>query len=538
MQSDDIQRDLLFCKICSSHYGGQRRTCPECTGPLEMVEPFDGRPGDLLDDRYRLLALIGVGGMGSVYRAHDLVAGREVAVKVLNARYASHAASARRFFAEARTLRRIHHSGVATLHRFGPTSEGMLIIDMEFVPGESVRERIVRIGRGVDVAYGMDVLDSLLASLAACHDAGVIHCDVKPENVMLVEAGAGRCKLVDFGIAQAPGEVEQGDDFVVLGTPAFMSPEQVRGKAVDHRTDLYLVGCLAYELLTGEPPFVGESAIDLCHQQMLSEAPGLATRIAPSAMPPELERWVAALLQKNPENRPVSTRGVREDLRTIRAKWRDRQHELQRRPRVSLAPPARRKLERHTPRALRKAPVQTSLLDAPLGDVSVESLRAFIEVRQLHAEGTVYGPRAIEEIVGHVFAACLADLRELDANVAGPAGPHVEIRMPCNGDERGAINHLLDVLAQMNQELSRIPEPELEIRAAILAMRPGEPLQMSERPELDLISLLNIGPGSHVRVDERVARWAGRRPIVKLASVREPGQPLTTLYATALQPTG
>ncbi len=533
MQPDEIQRDLLFCRRCASHYGGQRRTCPTCAGSLELVEPFKGRPGDLVDERYRLLSLIGIGGMGSVYRAHDLVAGREVAIKVLNARYASHAASARWFFAEARMMRRVRHPGVAALHRFGPTPEGMLVIDMEYVPGESVRERVVRLGEGVEMGLGLNVLDSLLAGLAACHDNGVVHCDIKPENIMLVEGGGGRCKLVDFGIAQSPGEVEQGEDFVVLGTPAFMSPEQVRGQRVDHRTDLYLVGCLTYELLTGEPPFVGDSAIDLCHQQMLTDPPRLSSRLAESDVPHDLQKWALSLLEKNPESRPVSTRAVREDLRRIRVQWRESQTRTLRRPRAAVPQPANRAAP-----AARQLSLAGTELEPSTIDMAVPSLRAFIEVRQVNIDGTVYGPRAIEEIINHVFAGALQDLRELGAQVAGAARPHLDVRMSCEGDERGAISHILDVLAQINEQLARIPEPQLEIRAAVVSLQAGESLHVGLRPELDLVSLLNIGPGSHVRVDERIARWAGRRPIVRLASIREPGQQLKTLYATALQPTG
>jgi serine/threonine protein kinase len=536
MREDEIQRDLLFCKPCATHFGGQKRQCPHCGTPLGLVEAFEGRPGDVVDERYRLLDLIGVGGMGSVFRAHDRITNRDVAVKLLNTKYASHAASARRFFGEARMLRMVNHRAVAALHRFGPTPNGMLIIDMEFVPGESVRERVVREGGGVDMIEGLEVLDGLLAALAACHDAGVVHCDVKPENVMLIEAGGGRCKLIDFGIAQQAGEVEQGDDFVVLGTPAFMSPEQVRGRAVDARTDLYLVGCVAYELLTGEPPFCGASPIDLCHQQMLTEPPLLSDRIGLAAVPAGLQAWVQGLLEKSPDRRPESTRVVREQLRMIRSEHRKSLADAARRVRSRLRPPSVPRIKRDTPPHLRGAALRGAELQ-PKNAAPVPSLRTFIEVRQVFDDGTLYGPNAIQEIVQHVLAGTLQELRELGACVAGPVGPHIEVRLRCEGDERGAISHLLDVLARMNAQLERIPEPNLEIRAAVLSQQPHEPVDFGGTPQLDLVGLLNVGPGSQVRVDERVARWAGHRPIVRLASFREPGQELKTLYATALVPT-
>ena len=536
MQQEEIQRDLLFCKTCATHFGGQRRQCPHCNSPLEVVEAFEGRAGDLIDDRYKLLELIGVGGMGSVFRAFDRIIEREVAIKLLNARYASHAASARRFFSEARVLRQINHPAVAALHRFGPTKDGMLVIDMEYVPGESVRERVVRDGRGIDMMEGLRVLDSLLAALSACHDAGVVHCDVKPENVMLVEGGKGHCKLVDFGIAQQPGAMEQDEGFVVLGTPAFMSPEQVRGEAVDARTDLYLVGCVTYELLTGEPPFCGDSPVDLCQQQILGEPPLLSERLGAEAVPVGLQAWVRRLLEKSLDDRPSSTRAVRNELRQIRARHHEQTRLATHRSRTRLRPANAARVIRETPRHLRGPVLRGAEIQVHNHD-PVPSLRAFIEVRQVFDNGTLYGPRAIEEIVSRVVAGTLQGLRELGARVAGPTGPHIEIRLRCHGDERGAISHLLDELARMNAHLERIPEPNLEIRAAVLSQQPGDPVDFGNTPQLDLVSLLNVGPGSHVRVDERVARWAGHRPIVRLASLREAGQAVKTLYATALTPT-
>lgn len=525
MEGPDFRPDLVFCRACAKHFRGQPRPCPCGGGSLEPVQPFAGTEGDIVDERYELRERLGIGGMGTVFRAFDLVCRRDVALKVLNARYAAHAASARRFFREARMMRAVSHACTATLHRFGPTHEGLLLIDMEYVPGRSVREVVLERAGGLEVQVALNVLDNVLAALSACHDAGVVHCDVKPENVVLVDNGRpGQCKLVDFGIAQAPGPVEHGDEFVVLGTPAFMSPEQVRCLSVDGRADLYLTGCLAYELLTGDPPFLGDAPLDLCQAQMLEEPPLLSSRMDVSALPDGFEDWVRRLLAKVPEMRPASARQARDELRVLRRRARhDKKATWLRRPR------ALRAVQDGRPAAGRRN-------ELPLVDEApMAALRALIEVRQVFEEGTLYGPKALEEIASHVLAGPLQDLRDAGAHVVGPDGAHIEVHLDCEGDERGGVSHLLDTLAELHERLRQIPEPQLEIRAAVLARRVDEVQPIGAKPSLDLQGLLNIGPGSYVRCDAKVAKWAGRRQIVHLADIREAGSSeLTTLYATSL----
>ncbi|MCB9739375.1 MAG: serine/threonine protein kinase [Deltaproteobacteria bacterium] len=523
MDSADVRQDLLFCRGCGKHYRGRRRRCPDDGAELEWVRPFAGEEGTRVDDRYVLERRIGIGGMGTVWRARDELTGRKVALKLLNERYAAHAASAQRFLREARLMRKVNHPGVVSLHRFGPTGDGALLIDMEYIDGETVRERVLRVGGGVDMEIGLRVLDGLLAALAACHDAGLVHLDVKPENVMLHTAvHEGTVKLVDFGIAQPIGPIEHGEDFVVLGTPAFMSPEQVRGVPVDARTDLYLVGCVAFELLTGEPPFRGDKPFELCQAQVLTAPPTLAERMPGKKLPDGLDRWVAALLEKNPDNRPRSARVAREALRQIRLRHREASL-----PRAHSPRPA------SISRLMHADPARIQIANS---QGAVRALRALVEVRQIGDGGTLYGPKALEEMAKHLLAGAVAELRDCGATVLGPEGAFLDIRMACDDDERGAIHHLLDMLGKMHADVGRIPEPRLEVRAAVLADSPDAPGFLQSRPQHELAALLHIGPDTHVRVDEHVARWAGRRPIVRLASFREAGiSGLTTLYATTLQ---
>jgi len=532
MKSAQLQSDLLFCRQCRRHFRGNRRTCPSDGAPLEMVTAFLGRAGDVLDDRYELIEQIGVGGMGTVFRAWDRLTKRAVALKLLKAEYASNAQSAQRFLQEARLVRLVMHPGVVQLHRFGRTGDGLLLIDMALVEGESLRDRVLRQGRGLDVGTGLQVLENLLAGLAACHDAGVIHCDVKPENIMLLRGGtSGQCKLVDFGIAQVPGPIAMADNAGIIGTPAYMSPEQVRGKPVDGRTDLYLVGCVAYELLSGEPPFQGATPVDLCHHQISTPPPSLQERLPGVPLPEGFEAWLMPLLAKNPEHRPSSTRAVRDALRLIRQRHK-RALEAQRPGmRHSLRPPSCDLLRRPVVAAAPPLPSRQHW------STDMESVRALIEVRQVRQSDVTYGPEALEQIARHILAAALGGLRECGAEVSGPAGPHIEVRMACHGDPRGVVAYMLDAVAGMHAQVSHIPEPKLEVRAAVVSDHPCGGDAAATGPGLDPLALLSLASGSQIRVDEHVARWAGRRALVRLTSVPSAYRAAPTdVYATSLYP--
>jgi serine/threonine protein kinase len=531
MKTAQLQSDLLFCRQCRRHFRGKKRVCPTDGATLELVTAFMGRAGDVLDQRYMLLETIGVGGMGTVYRARDELTDREVALKLLRSEYASNATSAQRFLQEARLLRLVQHPNVTGLHRFGRTAEGLLLIDMELVEGESVRDRILRHGgKGLDIPTALGILETLLSALTACHQAGVVHCDIKPENLLMPREGTvSQVKLLDFGIAQVPGPVVQNEDIGVVGTPAYMTPEQVRARHVDARTDMYLAGCVAYELLTGDPPFLGATPLDLCHQQLLTPPPPLASRMDVSLLPAGFDEWLQPLLEKDPTMRPTSTRMVRDALRRMRHDARislGTEH-------TTLRPPSVLSLRR--PEASPEVP-QLHVEPPKQRSNGVEQVRALIEIRQIEG-GVTYGPEAIEQIARHVLAGTLADLRDNGADVAGPRNQRIEVRMRCNGDERGVISHLLDCVADMQAQLARIPEPRLDIRAAVVGDLPASPEHPSAPMGLDPLQLLTVSPVTQIRVDEHVARWAGRRALVKLASVPSLGRPRATdIYATSLLP--
>jgi serine/threonine protein kinase len=259
-------------------------------------------PGTLLSDRYRLLDELGRGGMGVVFRAEHTLLGRLVAIKVLS----SHGAEfLERFKREARLLARIDHPGVCGVMDFGVTPEGAFFLVMEFLDGMTL-DRVLLRDRRLPVRQVIAVFRQVAEALAHCHTAGIVHRDLKPENIMLPrtpEIPPGSVRILDFGIAvstqpdaQAPRVTRAG---IVLGTPAFMSPEQATGGQVDARSDLYAVGVMMYEAITGTNPFEAGDAL----KTMAAQAHHLARPMAEAApdldIPPELELIVARLLAKD-----------------------------------------------------------------------------------------------------------------------------------------------------------------------------------------------------------------------------------------------
>ncbi|HUF35151.1 MAG TPA: protein kinase [Gemmatimonadales bacterium] len=269
-----------------------------------------------LEPQYRLERELGRGGMGVVFLATDITLDRPVAVKVIHPELAAHPSIARRFLAEARTIARVRHPGIVAVHSAG-ASDGLLYYVMDQVAGESLRQRLAREGRlpPADVAR---IVADLASALAAAGRAGVVHRDVKPENVLLDE-GTGRAMLADFGIARAmvveTGAASTGQG-VAVGTPSYMSPEQAAGEEVDGRSDLYALGVVAYEMLTGQPPFVGSNRVVVSRH--IAERPVPVERARPDC-PRPLAAAVMKALEKQPADRWRTGEEFRQALRGERA---------------------------------------------------------------------------------------------------------------------------------------------------------------------------------------------------------------------------
>ena len=253
-----------------------------------------------LGPQYRLERELGRGGMGVVFVATDVTLDRRVAVKVIHPELASHSSIARRFLAEARTIARVRHPGIVAVHSAG-THQDLLYYVMDEIAGESLRQRLAREGR-LPVAEVTRIVADLASALDAAGRAGVVHRDVKPENVLLDE-GTGRALLADFGIARAmavESSAASTGQGVAVGTPSYMSPEQAAGEEVDGRSDLYALGVVAYEMLAGQPPFVGTNRVVVSRH--IAERPVRIDRVRPDC-PRPLADAIMRALEKQPADR-------------------------------------------------------------------------------------------------------------------------------------------------------------------------------------------------------------------------------------------
>lgn len=265
-----------------------------------------------LAGRYRLEEVIGRGGMSTVYRATDAVLGRIVAVKILLAALAeADPTYLARFEREARAAAALTHPGVVTVYDTGADDESRFIV-MEYVAGRSLAA-ILRDEPPLDPYRAADITRRVADALTAAHAAGILHRDVKPANVMLDEHGA--VKVLDFGIARALEGTSLTHTASLIGTAAYMAPERALGASGDERSDVYSLGCLLYAMLTGDPPFTGEVAAAILHQQVNAEP--RPPRERGRDVPAGLEPLVLEMLAKSPDARPQSAAEVRDRLGAI-----------------------------------------------------------------------------------------------------------------------------------------------------------------------------------------------------------------------------
>ena len=261
-------------------------------------------PGQILAQRYRIQRLLGKGGMGAVYLADDEVLGELVALKVISSALATdEPAMIARFRREAAAARKVSSPAVIRIHDLGEARPGLLYLSMEYFAGRTLAEVIAQ--RGV-VPLGdvKDILEQVCTGLEAAHQAGVIHRDLKPSNVLVGERGA--VKIIDFGLATTLVGDSLTATGAILGTPHYMAPEQVRGKPVDARTDIYSLGALSYHLVTGRPPFAGDNAIAIGFAH-LSEVPP-PPRTMRKDCPAGLDAAICAALAKSPDDRPATAK--------------------------------------------------------------------------------------------------------------------------------------------------------------------------------------------------------------------------------------
>ena len=263
----------------------------------------------VLAGRYRLGSRIAVGGVGEVWRAADTALGRPVAVKLLRAEYVQHREALARFRAEARHAGSLSHPGIARVYDYGEDGEPYPpYLVMELVDGPSLAELLLR-GR-LSPAHTMQVVAQTAAGLAAAHAAGLVHRDIKPANLLL--SSTGQVKISDFGIAHAAGSAPLTRTGLLIGTPAYLAPERVAGASGTPAADLYALGVVAYECLTGAPPFGGEPmVVAAAHRDR--PLPGL-----PAAVPAGIAALVRDLTRKDPRARPAGAREVAQRAAALR----------------------------------------------------------------------------------------------------------------------------------------------------------------------------------------------------------------------------
>ena len=309
--------------------------------------------------KYEVVKLIGRGGMGTIYKARDSVLERSVALKVVSSLEVTPELRVR-FFREAQACARLSHPNIVTIHDMGEDG-GRLFIVMELLEGEELRQLIAR-RAPLELEEKLTVLRQLCDGLSFAHQKGIVHRDIKPANIFLLKNG--RVKILDFGIAQIAAVATQGDltrTGMIMGTLRYMAPEQVRGRA-DHRSDIFSVAAVAYELLGGRPPFTGQDPLQIL-EQLRTEVPPPLAEIEPS-LPPELSTIVERGMQKDPDQRFADLGHMAQELELVRRKVADaaKKHPIHRQ---LLDPPDRYRM----PAELRDAPAPVA--SAPVAPAAV-----------------------------------------------------------------------------------------------------------------------------------------------------------------------
>ena len=314
---------MSSCRVCHTELTDTTRFCSHCgtpvpsaadsnLSPTELMPPPDNSapsadeerflPGALVAGRYRIVALIGRGGMGEVYRATDLKLRQPVALKFLPPALAADRVLLERFLNEVRVARQVSHPNVCRVYDIGEF-EGQHYISMEYVDGEDLASLLRRIGR-LPADKALDIARRLCAGLAAAHEKGVLHRDLKPAKVML--DGRGHVLITDFGLAGLAGQFQGAD--IRSGTPAYMAPEQLASREVTARSDIYSLGLVLYEMFTGRRPFEAGSIDELVRMQSSASPAGPTTVVRD--LDPAVERVILRCLDPDPARRPASALAV------------------------------------------------------------------------------------------------------------------------------------------------------------------------------------------------------------------------------------
>mgnify|MGYP003707363507 CR=1 FL=1 len=316
---------ILICPKCLTQYGDGHSVCEHDNTPLKqlIMDQVDALTGTTLDDRWLIQDKLGAGGMGVVYVAQQLNIERRVAIKTMNRGTESGQEFLERFLREANVASQVNHPHLVSIYDFGQTPEGVLYIVMEYLDGETLAER-VRLER-LTISQVLKIGIQLCAALSAAHEAGIVHRDLKPDNIFMVYMPGDDVfiKLLDFGIAKHMNSQAMTQTGQVFGTPEYMSPEQCKGKSnIDHRSDLYALGCILYELISGHTPFRADSMLQVLFRHVSDPVPELVPIIKDDSLQ-RLEGLVYRLLSKSRKKRHATALDVKDELEQILASLDD-----------------------------------------------------------------------------------------------------------------------------------------------------------------------------------------------------------------------
>jgi serine/threonine-protein kinase len=307
----------VTCAGCTFSYDETALFCPNCGRPKLRQEATDPLVGKVLGERFQIIELIGQGGSGTIYRAEHVTLRRKVAIKVLHNELSRDDLAVERFRREATTVAEIDNEHIVEIHDFGRTPDGRLYLAMELLEGETLDATLAR-EHQLSVERTADILIQVGEALMEAHAIGYVHRDLRPRNLYLaVRRGrANFVKLLDFGLAklvETDAQAASTSLGMTFGDPRYMSPEQARGDRIDRRADIYQLGCIAYEMLTGAPPFTGSRVFDILTKQVTEIPAPLPTKRP--GVPLWMEAAVAKMLAKDPENRFATTTRMVEALR-------------------------------------------------------------------------------------------------------------------------------------------------------------------------------------------------------------------------------
>src|SRR5689334_22480562 len=298
----------MGCRV-SSRLGERPRPVLDQGSPMTAPDPFIGR--EILNGEFRILEKIGTGGMGSVYRANQTAMNRLVAVKILHPKLANRRDLVSRFRREAKAMSHLTHPNTVRVLLYGELEDGSLYIVMEYLEGKNLNQT-VRAEGPMGYERALPILIQVCGALEEAHRAGIVHRDMKPENVFLCKQGgiADFPKVLDFGLAKVteremrPGSIMLTQEGMVFGTPEFMSPEQAQGRTLDARSDIYSLAVILYELLTGKLPYDARTSMEYVTLHVQATPIPLAHRAPDRQWPPGLQQILDRAMAKEPDQRP------------------------------------------------------------------------------------------------------------------------------------------------------------------------------------------------------------------------------------------